>query len=102
MDDCRHTLDKIDAMISDVQKYTLFGRWKATKAIRLNLKMKEITLYRQQAQSFNGAMQSALQMMNLSFDSQSIISRHYPAQSMGIRESNRSPRIWSLAPPERQ
>ena len=68
LDDCQATLDKLNDKLEDVQNATPFGFGilrRPVKQIRLSLKMKEIEVYRQRIQHYNGAMQLPLQMINM-------------------------------------
>jgi hypothetical protein len=68
IDECKRTLEKLDRELNNVQKDSLFGKGfmrRPTKQLKLNMKMKDIHLYRQQVQSYSGGMQSALQMINV-------------------------------------
>ncbi len=68
LDDCQTTLRKLDTKLDEVQKSSFFGIGffkKPAKLIKLNMKMKDILLYKQQIHSYNNAMQSALQMINM-------------------------------------
>lgn len=68
LDDCKSTLAKLDKKLDDIQKSSFLGRGffrKPTKLIKLNMNMKDILVFKQQIHSYNGAMQSALQMINV-------------------------------------
>jgi hypothetical protein len=68
IDDCKSTLGKLDTKLDEVQNGGFFGRGflrKPTKLVKLNMKMKDILLFKQQVHSYNNAMQSALQMINV-------------------------------------
>ena len=68
LDDCHTTLDKLGQKLEEVQNSTLFGLSilrRPVKQIRLSLKMKEIEVYRQRIQYYNGALQLPLQMINV-------------------------------------
>ena len=68
LDDCHLTLDRLDTKLHEAQKETLFSRGimrKPAAAMRMNLKSKDIALYRQQLHTYNGAMQSTLIMVNV-------------------------------------
>jgi hypothetical protein len=68
IDDCKSTLGKLDTELDEVQKGGFLGRGflrKPTKLVKLNIKMKDILLFKQQVHSYNNAMQSALQMINV-------------------------------------
>jgi hypothetical protein len=68
IDDCKKTLQKLDAKVDEVQTLGFVGRGlfrKRSKLIKLNMKMKDILLFKQQVHSYNSAMQSALQMINV-------------------------------------
>jgi hypothetical protein len=68
LDDCKSTLEKLEKKIDEVQKSSFLGRGflrKPTMSIKLNMKMRDITMFKQQVHSYNSAMQSALQMINM-------------------------------------
>jgi hypothetical protein len=67
-DDCQATLDDLDKTLKEVNRPAIFGisiLRRPTKQVMLNLKMKDIGLFRQRIQYYNGAMQLPLQMINL-------------------------------------
>ncbi|KAF1816362.1 hypothetical protein P152DRAFT_120686 [Eremomyces bilateralis CBS 781.70] len=66
LDDCGRTLGRLEKNVNDIQqKDSFFGRLKVTRSIRFNLKAKDVMVFRQQIQTYNGAMQSSLQMINV-------------------------------------
>lgn len=68
LDDCKTTLEKLDVKLGEVQKGGFLDRSflrKPAMAVKLNLRMKDIIVFRQQMHSYNNAMQSALQMINM-------------------------------------
>jgi hypothetical protein len=68
IDNCRKTLRRLEKEVNKVQKDNIFVRGflrKPTQQLRLNMKVKDIQLFRQQVQSYAGGMQSALQMINV-------------------------------------
>lgn len=68
LDDCKGTLEKLDKRLDDIQKNSRFGRGflrRPTKAIKMNMHMKEIVAYKQRVHWHNSAMQSALQMIHV-------------------------------------
>lgn len=68
INDCKITLAKLDSKLDEVQTGGFLGRGflrKPTKLVKLNMKMKDIVLFKQQVHSYNNAMQSALQMINV-------------------------------------
>ena len=68
LDDCQGTLGKLKKKLDGLQNERVFARGflrKPTKLIKLNMKMKDILLFKQQIHSYNNAMQSALQMINV-------------------------------------
>ena len=68
LDDCRTTLNKLNEILAEVQSAAPFGLSmlrRPVKQIKLSLKMKDIEVYRQRIQHFNGAMQLPLQMINV-------------------------------------
>lgn len=68
IDECKKTLERLDGVVNDVQRESIFGRGffrKPTRSIRLNRKTNDILAFRQQIQSYSIGMQSALQMINV-------------------------------------
>lgn len=61
--DCKNALKKLDETLKDVDKRGFLPR-NILRTIRLNLKMKDILVFKQQFHTYNSAMQSALQMIN--------------------------------------
>jgi hypothetical protein len=67
LDDCKNTLGKFDTKLDEVRTGGFLGRGflrKPIKLVKLNMKMKDILLFKQQVHSYNNAVQSALQMIN--------------------------------------
>ncbi|KAK2813712.1 hypothetical protein FQN50_000110 [Emmonsiellopsis sp. PD_5] len=68
VEDCQETITNLDKELASIRKGSRFGRGfmrKPTKQIKLNMKMHDIQLFRQQIQSHTAGMQSALQMINV-------------------------------------
>jgi hypothetical protein len=68
LDDCQRTLGKLNQKLDELQNRGVFARGflrKPTKLFMLNMKMKDILLFKQQIHSYNNAMHSALLMINL-------------------------------------
>ena len=67
LDDCKNTLEKLEKKIDEVQKSSFLWRGflrKPTMSIKLNMRIKDITTFKQHIHSYSSAMQSALQMIN--------------------------------------
>lgn len=68
LDDLQGTLDKLNQLLREVQKSSLFGRGflrRPAKQIKYSFKVKDITIYRERIKSYNSAMTSTLQMINV-------------------------------------
>ena len=68
LEDCKATLQKLDLILDEVRKDGFLERGflrRPAKTVKLNMKMKDIVLFRQQLHSYNNAMHSALQMINV-------------------------------------
>jgi hypothetical protein len=68
LDDCQGTLETLDEKLNEVKGSNSLGMrifGKANKQIRLNLRMTDLTVYRQRVQYHNSAVQMALQMINV-------------------------------------
>ena len=68
LNDCKTTLEALDDKLNSVRKTGFLGKGflrKPTKQVKFNLKMNDIVTYRQRFQSYNTAMASALQMINV-------------------------------------
>ena len=68
LNDCRATLGRLDETLKGVNRPAAFGisiLRRPTKQVMLSLKMKDIGIFRQRIQYYNGAMQLPLQMINL-------------------------------------
>ena len=66
LEDCKNTLLKLERILSNVQNKSFLERGmlkQPVKTVKLNLRMKDITYFRQQLQSYGNAMQSALLMI---------------------------------------
>ena len=64
LEDCKNTLKKLEEALKDVERSGFLPRG-LLRTIRLNLKMKDILLFKQQFHTYSSAMQSALQMINV-------------------------------------
>jgi len=68
LDDCKSTLEKFKQKLDEVNGNSFLGRGflrRPTKQIKLNMMMTAITAFRNQVNSYNSGMQSALQMINV-------------------------------------
>jgi hypothetical protein len=68
LDDCRTTLEKLDNELNEVQATGFLGRSflrRPVTQIKFNMRMTDITVYKQRVHSHNSAMQSALQMISV-------------------------------------
>jgi Fungal N-terminal domain of STAND proteins len=68
LDDCGSTLDKLDQKLEEVKGSAPSGLAmlrRPIKHFRLSLKIKDIALFRERIQFYNGAMQLPLQMINV-------------------------------------
>lgn len=68
LDDCKATLARLDKKLDDIRGskslgMRIFGR--ASRQIRLSLRAADIAVYRQRILYYSGAMQLALQMINV-------------------------------------
>ncbi|OCL14343.1 hypothetical protein AOQ84DRAFT_435739 [Glonium stellatum] len=75
LDDCENTLGKLEKKLDEVQKSSFLGRGflrKPTMSIKLNVRMRDISAFKQQMHSYSTAMQSALQMINVNTSQESI------------------------------
>jgi len=67
--DIKNTLDKLDQLVAKVQSSSgVFSRGflrKPTKQIKFAMRLKDITIYKDRIKSYNTAMTSALQMINV-------------------------------------
>ncbi len=68
LEDCQLTLARLNSKLDELKKGSVFGRGflrKPTKLVMLNMRIKDITAFKDQIQSYNNAMQSALLMINV-------------------------------------
>ncbi|KAK3381886.1 hypothetical protein B0H63DRAFT_376962, partial [Podospora didyma] len=68
--DIKTTLDKLNQLLAEIQKAStsVFSRGflrKPTKQLRFSMRLKDITIHRDRIKSYNTAMTSALQMINV-------------------------------------
>jgi hypothetical protein len=66
--DIQGTLDKLNQLLAEVQKNSVFSRGflrRPTKQIKFSMKLKDITTFKDRIKSYNTAMNSALQMINV-------------------------------------
>jgi hypothetical protein len=76
LEDCQLTLAKLNSKLDELKKTSVFGRGflrKPTKLVILNMRIKDIAAFKDQIQSYNNAMQSALLMINVY-----VLSRTHP------------------------
>ncbi|KLO82654.1 uncharacterized protein LW93_9858 [Fusarium fujikuroi] len=67
-DDIQNTFDKLKQLMAELEKTNRFSRGflrKPTKQIRFSLRSKDITIYKDRIKSYNTAMTSAFQMLNI-------------------------------------
>ncbi|KAJ3546014.1 hypothetical protein NM208_g2227 [Fusarium decemcellulare] len=68
LDDIKNTFNKLNQLLAELEKTSFFSRGflrKPTKQIRFSLRSKDITTYKDRIKSYNTAMTSALQMINV-------------------------------------
>ena len=68
LEDCQLTLARLNSKLDELKKGSVFGRGflrKPTKLMMLNMRIKDITAFKDQIQSYNNAMQGALLMINV-------------------------------------
>jgi hypothetical protein len=68
LDDIRNTFNKLNQLMAELEKTSFFSRGflrKPSKQIKFSLKSKDITIYKDRIKSYNTAMTSALQMINV-------------------------------------
>ncbi|RKL40380.1 hypothetical protein BFJ70_g5610 [Fusarium oxysporum] len=68
LDDIKNTFNKLNQLMAELEKTSLFGRGflrKPTKQIKFSLRSKDITIYKDRIKSYNTAMTSAFQMINV-------------------------------------
>ncbi|CZR38248.1 uncharacterized protein FPRO_06561 [Fusarium proliferatum ET1] len=68
LDDIQNTFDKLKQLMAELEKTNRFSRGflrKPTKQIKFSLRSKDITIYKDRIKSYNTAMTSAFQMLNI-------------------------------------
>ncbi|KAH7009814.1 hypothetical protein EDB80DRAFT_414451 [Ilyonectria destructans] len=90
--DISSTLDKLKLLLADVQKSStsVFSRGflrKPTKQIRFSLRLKDINNFKERIKSYNTAMASALQMINVCLLIQNNSSQEYVVQVLSSLKS---------------
>jgi hypothetical protein len=68
LEDCQLKLARLNSKLDELKKGSVFGRGflrKPTKLMMLNMRIKDITAFKDQMQSYNNAMQGALLMINV-------------------------------------
>ncbi|KAF5601338.1 hypothetical protein FPCIR_2317 [Fusarium pseudocircinatum] len=68
LNDIKNTFTKLNQLMAEVEKTNLFSRGflrKPTKQIKFSLRSKDITIYKDRIKSYNTAMTSAFQMINV-------------------------------------
>ncbi|TXC08313.1 hypothetical protein FocTR4_00003421 [Fusarium oxysporum f. sp. cubense] len=68
LDDIKNTFNKLNQLMAELEKTSLFSRGflrKPTKQIKFSLRSKDITIYKDKIKSYNTAMTSAFQMINV-------------------------------------
>ncbi|RKK25267.1 hypothetical protein BFJ65_g3174 [Fusarium oxysporum f. sp. cepae] len=68
LDDIKNTFNKLNQLMAELEKTSLFSRGflrKPTKQIKFSLRSKDITIYKDRIKSYNTAMTSAFQMINV-------------------------------------
>jgi len=86
LEDCQLTLAKLNSKLDEL-KASVFGRGflrKPTKLVMFNIRIKDIIAFKDQIQSYNNAMQSALLMINVY-----VLSRTHPM--FNFKSDNHSP-----------
>lgn len=69
LDDIQNTFDKLKQLMAELEKTNRLSRGflrKPTKQIKFSLRSKDITIYKDRIKSYNTAMTSAFQMLNMS------------------------------------
>jgi hypothetical protein len=87
LEDCQLTLAKLNSKLDELKKASVFGRGflrKPTKLVMFNIRIKDIIAFKDQIQSYNNAMQSALLMINVY-----VLSRTHPM--FNFKSDNHSP-----------
>ncbi|KAG9501613.1 hypothetical protein J7337_007304 [Fusarium musae] len=68
LDDIKNTFNKLNQLMAELEKTNRFSRGilrKPTKQIKFSLRSKDITIYKARIKSYNTAMTSAFQMINV-------------------------------------
>ncbi|KAG5805454.1 hypothetical protein H9Q74_010224 [Fusarium xylarioides] len=68
LDDIKNTFNKLNQLMTELEKTNRFNRGflrKPTKQIKFSLRSKDITIYKDRIKSYNTAMTSAFQMINV-------------------------------------
>ncbi|RKL21866.1 hypothetical protein BFJ68_g2176 [Fusarium oxysporum] len=75
LDDIKNTFNKLNQLMAELEKTSLFSRGflcKPTKQIKFSLRSKDITIYKNRIKSYNTAMTSAFQMINVNSSQDSV------------------------------
>ncbi|KAF5674405.1 hypothetical protein FCIRC_7796 [Fusarium circinatum] len=75
LDDINSTFNKLNQLMAELEKTNLFSRGflrKPTKQIKFSLRSKDITVYKDRIKSYNTAMTSAFQMINVNSSQDSV------------------------------
>ncbi|RBA20903.1 hypothetical protein FPRO05_08350 [Fusarium proliferatum] len=75
LDDIQNTFDKLKQLMAELEKTNRFSRGflrKPTKQIKFSLRSKDITIYKDRIKSYNTAMTSAFQMLNINSSQDSV------------------------------
>ncbi|KAF5626103.1 hypothetical protein F52700_8819 [Fusarium sp. NRRL 52700] len=75
LDDIKNTFNKLNQLMAELDKTNLFSRGflrKPTKQIKFSLQSKDITIYKDRVKSYNTAMTSAFQMINVNSSQDSV------------------------------
>uniref|UniRef100_A0A0D2XIW2 Azaphilone pigments biosynthesis cluster protein L N-terminal domain-containing protein n=1 Tax=Fusarium oxysporum (strain Fo5176) TaxID=660025 RepID=A0A0D2XIW2_FUSOF len=75
LDDIKNTFNKLNQLMAELEKTSLFSRGllrKPTKQIKFSLRSKDITIYKDRIKSYNTAMTSAFQMINVNSSQDSV------------------------------
>ncbi|KAF5711560.1 hypothetical protein FMUND_8955 [Fusarium mundagurra] len=75
LDDIKNTFSKLNQLMAELEKTSRFNRGflrKPTKQIKFSLRSKDITIYKDRIKSYNTAMSSAFQMINVNSSQDSV------------------------------
>ncbi|KAF5571386.1 hypothetical protein FPHYL_503 [Fusarium phyllophilum] len=75
LDDIKNTFNKLNQLMNELEKTNRFNRGflrKPTKQIKFSLRSKNITIYKDRIKSYNTAMTSAFQMINVNSSQDSV------------------------------